>query len=51
MPDRRFGVEIFDADHHLYETRHALTKFLPDRHKTAIEYVEYEGRTELGASS
>ncbi len=29
-------VPIFDADNHLYETRDAFTKFLPDRYKSAI---------------
>ena len=47
MPDRRFGVPVFDADNHLYENRDALTKYLPDEHKNAIEYIDYHGRTKL----
>jgi predicted TIM-barrel fold metal-dependent hydrolase len=38
---------IFDADNHLYETRDALTKFLPDRYKGVIDYVDVRGRTKI----
>jgi predicted TIM-barrel fold metal-dependent hydrolase len=38
---------VFDADNHLYETRDAFTKFLPDRYKGAIDYVEVRGRTKI----
>jgi predicted TIM-barrel fold metal-dependent hydrolase len=41
------GLPIFDADNHLYETKDALTKFLPDRYKGAIDYVEVRGRTKI----
>ena len=34
---------IFDADNHLYESRDALTRFLPDAYKSAIQYVDIEG--------
>ncbi len=47
MPDRRFGLPIFDADNHMYENRDAVTKFLPAEYKGAIEYVEKDGRTKL----
>jgi predicted TIM-barrel fold metal-dependent hydrolase len=47
VPDRRFGLEIFDVDNHMYENQDALTKFLPDAHKGAIEYVEHRGRTKI----
>jgi predicted TIM-barrel fold metal-dependent hydrolase len=47
MPDRRFGVPVFDADNHLYETPEALTKYLPREYAGAIEYIEYHGRTKL----
>lgn len=40
-------VEIFDADNHMYETKDAFTKFLPDRHKNAIQYVDINGRTKI----
>jgi predicted TIM-barrel fold metal-dependent hydrolase len=40
-------IPVFDADNHLYETRDSLTKFLPDRYKGAIDYVEVRGRTKI----
>jgi predicted TIM-barrel fold metal-dependent hydrolase len=47
MPSRTLDFEVFDADNHMYETRDALTKFLPDRYKNAIDYVEVRGRTKI----
>src|SRR5262245_28775105 len=44
---RKLGFPVFDADNHLYETTEAFTKFLPDRYRTAIEYVEIRGRTKI----
>jgi predicted TIM-barrel fold metal-dependent hydrolase len=38
---------VFDADNHLYETKDALTKFLPDAYRGAIDYVEVRGRTKI----
>ena len=38
---------VFDADNHLYETQDALTKFLPDRYKGVIDYVDVRGRTKI----
>jgi predicted TIM-barrel fold metal-dependent hydrolase len=40
-------IPVFDADNHLYETDEALTKFLPDRHKGVIDYVDVRGRTKI----
>jgi predicted TIM-barrel fold metal-dependent hydrolase len=40
-------IPVFDADNHLYETRDSLTKFLPDRFKSAVDYVEVHGRTKI----
>jgi predicted TIM-barrel fold metal-dependent hydrolase len=40
-------VPIFDADNHLYETEESLTKFLPDRYKSLIKYVQVNGRTKI----
>jgi predicted TIM-barrel fold metal-dependent hydrolase len=45
--ERRLPYETFDADNHLYETRDALTKFLPPEYEGAIKYVEVGGRTKL----
>jgi len=47
MPSRSLDYEVFDADNHMYETRDALTKFLPDRYKRVIDYVEVRGRTKI----
>ena len=38
---------VFDSDNHLYETREAFTRHLPDRYKGAIDYVEVRGRTKI----
>ncbi|HEX3899494.1 MAG TPA: amidohydrolase family protein [Mycobacteriales bacterium] len=40
-------VTIFDADNHLYETQEALTRFLPEKYKSAIDYVDVRGRTKI----
>jgi predicted TIM-barrel fold metal-dependent hydrolase len=40
-------VPVFDADNHLYETRDSFTKFLPERYKKVIDYVEVRGRTKI----
>lgn len=41
------SIPVFDADNHLYETKESLTQFLPDRYKSAIDYVEVRGRTKI----
>ena len=40
-------IPVFDADNHFYETKEALTKFLPERYKGAIDYVDVRGRTKI----
>ncbi len=40
-------VPLFDADNHMYETKDALTKFLPDRYRGVIDYVDVRGRTKI----
>jgi predicted TIM-barrel fold metal-dependent hydrolase len=45
--DRSAYPLVFDADNHLYETQDAFTRHLPDRYKTAIDYVEVRGRTKI----
>jgi predicted TIM-barrel fold metal-dependent hydrolase len=47
MPSRALGFPVFDADNHFYEPREALTKFLPDHARHAIDYVEVRGRTKI----
>jgi predicted TIM-barrel fold metal-dependent hydrolase len=42
------GIAVFDADNHFYETTEALTRHLPARYRSAIQYVKLEnGRTKL----
>jgi predicted TIM-barrel fold metal-dependent hydrolase len=43
----KFAFPVFDADNHLYETRDAFTRHLPDRFKHAIDYVDVRGRTKI----
>lgn len=44
---RKCDLPVFDADNHLYETRDAFTRYLPDRYRGAIDYVEVRGRTKI----
>jgi predicted TIM-barrel fold metal-dependent hydrolase len=44
---RRLGFPVFDADNHMYETKDAFTRHLPDRYKGAIDYVDVRGRTKI----
>ena len=43
----RLGFPVFDADNHLYETRDAMTRHLPDKYKGAIDFVDVHGRTKI----
>ena len=47
MSKQALSIPLFDADNHLYETRDALTKYLPDRYRGAIDYVDVHGRTKI----
>jgi predicted TIM-barrel fold metal-dependent hydrolase len=47
MISRRVDFPVFDADNHMYETRDALTKYLPDPYQGAIDFVEVHGRTKI----
>src|SRR5438105_14880616 len=47
MSHATLDIPVFDADNHMYETREAFTKFLPDRYKGAIDYVDVRGRTKI----
>jgi predicted TIM-barrel fold metal-dependent hydrolase len=44
---RRCDFPVFDADNHLYETKEALTRHLPDRYRGVVDYVEVRGRTKI----
>ena len=47
MPTPTLDYPIFDADNHMYETREALTKYLPEQYAGAINFVEVNGRTKI----
>src|SRR5664279_278871 len=47
MTSRAVDFEVFDADNHMYETREALTKFLPKKYANVIDYVDVRGRTKI----
>jgi len=47
MSTRTLSCPVFDADNHLYETTEALTKYLPERHRHVIDYVDVRGRTKI----
>jgi predicted TIM-barrel fold metal-dependent hydrolase len=44
---RELPYTTFDADNHMYETREAMTKFLPPEYQGVVKYVEIDGRTKL----
>jgi predicted TIM-barrel fold metal-dependent hydrolase len=44
---RELPYTTFDCDNHLYETRDALTKFVPPEYEGIVRYVEVDGRTKL----
>jgi hypothetical protein len=39
--------QVFDADNHLYETKEAFTRHLPDQYRGAVDYVDVDGRTKI----
>ena len=47
MPSRDLDFPVFDADNHMYETKEALTQFLPEDHAGVIDFVEVKGRTKI----
>jgi predicted TIM-barrel fold metal-dependent hydrolase len=47
MSSRVLDFPVFDADNHLYESRDALTKFIPDAYKGVIDYIDVHGRTKI----
>jgi predicted TIM-barrel fold metal-dependent hydrolase len=47
MAHAALDIPVFDADNHFYETQEALTKFLPERYRGAIDYIDVRGRTKI----
>lgn len=42
-----FGAPIFDADSHMYETPEALTRYLPERYRRAVQFVQVGKATRI----
>ncbi|SHN16072.1 amidohydrolase family protein [Cryptosporangium aurantiacum] len=42
---------IFDADQHMYETPEALTRYLPEKYRRAVQFVQVGGRTKIAILS
>lgn len=47
MASHQLGFPVFDADNHLYETKDALTRYLPEEQANAITYVNVNGREKI----
>ena len=47
MAAYQLGFPVFDADNHLYETKDALTRYLPSGQADAITYVKVNGREKI----
>jgi predicted TIM-barrel fold metal-dependent hydrolase len=47
VPSRSLDFDVFDADNHMYETKEALTKHVPDQYEGVIDYVDVRGRTKI----
>ncbi|MDA3038734.1 MAG: amidohydrolase family protein [Actinomycetota bacterium] len=47
MAAQQLGFPVFDADNHLYETKDALTRYLPEDQANAISYVNVNGREKI----
>jgi predicted TIM-barrel fold metal-dependent hydrolase len=47
MNHRFDDIPIFDADNHIYEPIEALTKYLPERHRSKIQLVQVANRTRI----
>ena len=44
---RDLGFPVFDSDNHMYETEDAFTRHLPAEYRSAIRYVQVDGRTKI----
>ena len=47
---RTIDYPVFDSDNHLYETEEAFTRYLPEKYKGAIKYVQVDGRTKIAVN-
>ena len=44
---RTVDFPVFDSDNHMYETQEAFTRYLPSEYRSAITYVQVNGRTKI----
>ena len=44
---RTVDFPVFDSDNHMYETQAAFTRYLPSEYRSAITYVQVNGRTKI----
>jgi hypothetical protein len=47
MTEQFRDAPIFDADQHMYETADALTKFLPEKYRRAVQYAQFGRQTRV----
>src|SRR5580658_9823513 len=47
MSTGKLDFPVFASDNHMYETRDAFTRHLPDPFRNAIKYIEIDGRTKI----
>ncbi|MGB0621181.1 MAG: amidohydrolase family protein [Myxococcota bacterium] len=47
MSNETLTCPVFDADNHLYETQESFLRYLPEKRRGAIDYVEVRGRTKI----
>ena len=47
MSNETLTCPVFDADNHLYETQESFLRYLPEKRRGAIDYVEFRGRTKI----
>jgi predicted TIM-barrel fold metal-dependent hydrolase len=50
MTSRTVDFPVYDSDNHLYETEEAFTRYLPDKYKSAVKYVQVNGRTKIAVN-
>jgi predicted TIM-barrel fold metal-dependent hydrolase len=51
MVQRKFDFPVFDADNHMYETEESFTRYLPEKYKNAVKYVQVKGRTKIAINN
>ncbi|MDP2287275.1 MAG: amidohydrolase, partial [Actinomycetota bacterium] len=44
------GAPIFDADQHMYESADALTRYLPAKYESAVQFVQIGRHTRIAVN-